>query len=331
MCVQDASAHVQHIRASSRYARRRLERTHGGVLNLHTEGFSACQAAHTHTNQHNTTPHHTPPTEDTQHNNTTTHNNTHNTTTHNTIQHHITCAQPCQHTHIHIHTYNTHTTQLNTTTHTTPHNTHCTHTTPQHTHYTHTHIHTTHDRKSLYLPFSGPDGRPARRHLAAPSSPQRRTLWPSDYLSSSSSHVLNLFVLVDSFHPACVTKFIISSRSSSRFNVSVSLLCIICHKGRGACLKWTRHVRGARQRKVPVSICSKWRLTWRPVAHTSRPRQRRTQDLREISPQWSSSLVRRERKLDVRLERLEKETLPAGRRRTRSQPPRRPRRQDQKS
>ena len=29
------------MRAFSRYTRRRLERTHGGVLNLHTEGFSA--------------------------------------------------------------------------------------------------------------------------------------------------------------------------------------------------------------------------------------------------------------------------------------------------
>ena len=52
------------VRAFSRYTRRRLERTHGGVLNLHTEGFSACQAAPQHTKQHNTTvtphiPHHT--------------------------------------------------------------------------------------------------------------------------------------------------------------------------------------------------------------------------------------------------------------------------------
>ena len=60
--------------------------THGDVLNLHTEVFSACQAApHTtpHT-QHNTTQHNTP-------HNTTQHNTTqHNTTQHNTHNTHNT-------------------------------------------------------------------------------------------------------------------------------------------------------------------------------------------------------------------------------------------------
>ena len=34
-------------------------------------------------------------------------------------------------------------------------------------------------------------------------------------------------------------------------------------------VKWTRLVKGTRQGKI--SICSRWRLTWRQVAHTSRP------------------------------------------------------------
>ena len=40
-CVPGKRPHVLDMRAFSRYTRRRLERTHGGVLNLHTEGFSA--------------------------------------------------------------------------------------------------------------------------------------------------------------------------------------------------------------------------------------------------------------------------------------------------
>ena len=79
-------------RAFSRYTRRRLERTHGGVLNLHTEGWSARQAAPYHTKQHKTT-HHTPPTEHThQH-------HTHTNTTHTT--HHTPHQQ-------HTHQHNTH-------------------------------------------------------------------------------------------------------------------------------------------------------------------------------------------------------------------------------
>ena len=37
-CVPGKCPHVFNMRAFSRYTRRRLERTHGGVLNLHTEG-----------------------------------------------------------------------------------------------------------------------------------------------------------------------------------------------------------------------------------------------------------------------------------------------------
>ena len=58
-CVPGKRPHVQHMRAFSRYTRRCLERTLGGVLNLHTEGFSACQTAAHHTKQHPT--HHTTP------------------------------------------------------------------------------------------------------------------------------------------------------------------------------------------------------------------------------------------------------------------------------
>ena len=40
-CVLGKRPHVLDMRAFSGYTRRRLERTHGGVLNLHTEGLSA--------------------------------------------------------------------------------------------------------------------------------------------------------------------------------------------------------------------------------------------------------------------------------------------------
>ena len=46
------------MRACCQYTRRRPERTHGGVLNLHTELFPACQASpHTTHTHHHTTPH----------------------------------------------------------------------------------------------------------------------------------------------------------------------------------------------------------------------------------------------------------------------------------
>ena len=76
--------------AFSRYTRRRLERTHGGVLNPHTEGVFRIPSR---TTPHKTTQHHNT-TQTTQHLRTTmsTHTNTQHTT-HNT---HI-------HIHIHIH------------------------------------------------------------------------------------------------------------------------------------------------------------------------------------------------------------------------------------
>ena len=43
-CVPGKRPHVLDMRAFSRYTRRRLERTHGGVLNLHTEAFFAFSA-----------------------------------------------------------------------------------------------------------------------------------------------------------------------------------------------------------------------------------------------------------------------------------------------
>ena len=59
-----------------------------------------------------------------------------------------------------------------------------------------------------------------------------------------------------------------------------------------ASLKWTRLVKGTRQGKI--SICSLWRLTWRQVAHTSRPRQKRSESwigpkTCERSAEWLSS------------------------------------------
>ena len=57
-------------------------------------------------------------------------------------------------------------------------------------------------------------------------------------------------------------------------------------------VKWTRLVKSTRQGKI--SICSRWRLTWRQVAHTSRPRQKRSESwigpkICEKSAVWSSS------------------------------------------
>ena len=72
--------------ACCRHTRGRFERTHGGVLNLHT-GFSACHttrhALHTHGTQH-TTPHHT--THTTNNNNNTPHTTTHNRASQTTSQ-----------------------------------------------------------------------------------------------------------------------------------------------------------------------------------------------------------------------------------------------------
>ena len=83
--------------AFSRYTRRRLERTHGGGLNLHTEGVSACQAAPHHTKQHNTT--------HTTHHQQRTKHNVHTATSHHTrttMPKHT--RTPHMHIHIHVHT-----------------------------------------------------------------------------------------------------------------------------------------------------------------------------------------------------------------------------------
>ena len=58
--------------------------------------------------------------------------------------------------------------------------------------------------------------------------------------------------------------------------------------------KWTRLVKGTRQTKGKVSVCSQWRQTERPVAHTFRPRQRRSKSSTgpktcARSAEWSSS------------------------------------------
>ena len=98
LCFRLACGYLS--RAFCRYTQRHLERTHGGVLNLHTERFSACQAA----------PHHTT-------------NRTHNTTTQRT--HHNTKTQNAHPTHT-LSTYTTAYTNTSTNTHT------------LHTHHTHT-------------------------------------------------------------------------------------------------------------------------------------------------------------------------------------------------
>ena len=54
-----------------------------------------------------------------------------------------------------------------------------------------------------------------------------------------------------------------------------------------------RLLKGTRQTKGKVSVCSRWRQTWRPVAHTSRPRQRRSKSSTgpktcARSAEWSS-------------------------------------------
>ena len=107
------------MRAFSGYTRRRLERTHGGVLNLHTEGVFRIPSR---TTPHKTTQHHNT-TQTTKHTHTTpqhnTHTHQHNTTQHNTTQHNTTQHNTTQHN-----TTQHNTTQHNTThTHTQHHNT----------------------------------------------------------------------------------------------------------------------------------------------------------------------------------------------------------------
>ena len=121
----------------------RFAGTHAGVLNLHTEGFPACQAAHTtHTHTH-TTPHNK--------------HNIHHAHTPLTLKHKMRIPQTLsahtphrtyQHTHTPTHT--THQTLPSTI-----HTPHCTHTTittthtshAQNTHHTH---HTHHTRRNAW-------------------------------------------------------------------------------------------------------------------------------------------------------------------------------------
>ena len=58
-CVPGKRPHVLDMRAFSRYTRRRLERTHGGILNLHTEGVFRMPSRTTPDKTTHTTPHHT--------------------------------------------------------------------------------------------------------------------------------------------------------------------------------------------------------------------------------------------------------------------------------
>ena len=116
-CVPATGPNVLDIRACCRYTRRRPDRTHGGVLNVHTGGFSACQASptpHVHT-QKNNTPHtpqthtHAPPTQPHVHDNTP--------TRHNHTQHHMHTPTRHNHTQHHMHTQHT----QNNTSHTPQH------------------------------------------------------------------------------------------------------------------------------------------------------------------------------------------------------------------
>ena len=100
-CVPGKRPHVQHMLSFSRYTRRRLARTHGGVLNLHKEGFSAWQAAPHHTTHHQ---------QNTQHHNTT-YTPQHTSHAHNHVNTHTTHTHTHTRTHTHTHTH----------THTTPH------------------------------------------------------------------------------------------------------------------------------------------------------------------------------------------------------------------
>ena len=101
-CVPATGPNVQDIRACCRYTRRRPDRTHGGVLNVHTGVFrvpSFTNTTCTHTK--NNTPHtpQTHHTEHTTHTHTTTHTRTHNTTCthqHETTTHNTTCTQHTQ-------------------------------------------------------------------------------------------------------------------------------------------------------------------------------------------------------------------------------------------
>ena len=118
-CILAKRTHVEHMWACCQYTRRRPERTHGGVWDLHTGVFSACQAAPHNTHQHAQHTQHTHNTH--KHTPHTTHNAQHTPhTTHNTHTHTNT------HQHTPTHT-NTHTQRHSTTHHNNTQNAHSTH------------------------------------------------------------------------------------------------------------------------------------------------------------------------------------------------------------
>ena len=133
-CEATRRPHVEHMRASCRYTRRRFESTHGGVLDMSTGGFFRAPSRatlHTFTHTHQTTHTHTTP--NTKHNHTPTTTHTHHTTRtpHHTPQTHTrttnttTCSRQHANTTQHHTTTCTHTHHTYHTTHNTPHTTSC--------------------------------------------------------------------------------------------------------------------------------------------------------------------------------------------------------------
>ena len=109
-CEATRPPHVEHMRASCGYTRRRFESTHGGVLDMNTGGFSAHQAVPHPTHSHTHTPNHTH-----------THHTEHQTQPHTNNHTHAPPTQP----HVHDNTPTRHnTTQLHVHTHHTYHTTH---------------------------------------------------------------------------------------------------------------------------------------------------------------------------------------------------------------
>ena len=101
-CVPATCPHEKNMWACCRYTRGHFERTHGDVLNAHTQVFSV-----PHHNKHHTTRNHTHHTQPPTH---TQHTNTHTTHQHTHTQHaHTNTHTPNTHTPTHTHTPNTHT------------------------------------------------------------------------------------------------------------------------------------------------------------------------------------------------------------------------------
>ena len=121
-CVPSTRSHVEHVWACCRHTQRRFECTHGGVVSLHTVGFSACQ-----TTVHNTT---------TPHNSKAAQTHTHHAHTQTLTAHRDKQTHPLYTTH------NTHKTRTQHTTH--AHQPFKPHTTPTHRASYTTHHDTTH-------------------------------------------------------------------------------------------------------------------------------------------------------------------------------------------